>query len=169
MKALAIIDAQNDFINGNLGVGLNKWNPAKNEILKLINSGKYDVLIYTKDWHPKNHCSFIQNGGKWVAHCIQTTKGAEIDKELDFSKTFTGKTEILLKGISSDKEEYGIDLANEEYGSIDIVGLCYDYCVADCAKITSESHKNIKVNVIKEGTVAIDEKATPDFGLASVK
>lgn len=53
MKALAIIDAQNDFINGNLGVGLNKWNPAKNEILKLINSGKYDVLIYTKDWHPK--------------------------------------------------------------------------------------------------------------------
>ena len=35
MKVLAIIDAQKDFINGSMGVGLDKWNPAKAKILKL--------------------------------------------------------------------------------------------------------------------------------------
>lgn len=169
MKVLAIIDAQNDFINGSLGVGRNKWSLAKAEIMKLIELESYDKFIFTKDWHPANHCSFKEQGGKWPAHCVQHTKGSELDSglDVDISKSF-----FITKGENPNKEEYGIDLikdSTEPVEEVHIVGLCYDYCVANCAKLTSEAHPDTKVIVKKLGTVAIDPTATPDFGNAIVE
>jgi nicotinamidase-related amidase len=63
--ALLIIDVQNDFINGTMA--LNKC-PAKQEgsevvpiINNLIQTIPFDLIAYSLDWHPANHCSFIEN------------------------------------------------------------------------------------------------------------
>ena len=63
--ALLIIDVQNDFINGTMA--LIKC-PAKQEgsdvvpvINNLIHNIPFDVIAYSLDWHPANHCSFIEN------------------------------------------------------------------------------------------------------------
>lgn len=170
-KALAIIDCQNDFIDGSMGVGLEKWKPAKNEIYSLINTGDYENLIFTTDDHPANHCSFKDNGGQWASHCVVGTEGNKFGYGIaELIPNFTGDVDIISKGRDPNKEEYGVDLlSNEEFKDIeqvDIVGLCYDYCVAACAKMTSEAHKDVLVRVIKKGTVAIDENAKPDFGKA---
>ena len=58
-----LLNNKKDFINGSMGVGLDKWNPAKAEILKLIETENYDGFIYTQDWHPENHCSFKEQNG----------------------------------------------------------------------------------------------------------
>lgn len=166
MKVLALIDPQNDFVDGSLGVGKEKWAPAYDYILDLINKKDYDRVIMTKDWHPINHCSFAPQGGPWPEHCVENTPGAQAYDELEIVAD-----KIILKGKDPDKEEYGVDLLAGEPEvevELDVVGLCYDYCVANCAKLTSEAHPKAKVRVLAKGCVAIDPAAKPDFGKATV-
>lgn len=60
-----IVDVQNDFIDGTLAL---KNCPAKQdgaEVVPCINymldNVPFDVIVYTLDWHPADHCSFIEN------------------------------------------------------------------------------------------------------------
>eukprot|EP00933_Yihiella_yeosuensis_P008025 TRINITY_DN113296_c0_g1_i1.p1 TRINITY_DN113296_c0_g1~~TRINITY_DN113296_c0_g1_i1.p1 ORF type:complete len:405 (-),score=96.79 TRINITY_DN113296_c0_g1_i1:70-1284(-) len=57
-SALVIIDVQNDFISGSLA------NPYKAEdIIPIINGmrDKFDVVVISYDWHPQEHCSFVES------------------------------------------------------------------------------------------------------------
>lgn len=65
VSALIIIDVQNDFINGSLSV---KNCPAQHNgedvipvINRLIDTIDFNVIIYSLDWHPDDHVSFIDN------------------------------------------------------------------------------------------------------------
>lgn len=167
-KILALIDCQKDFIDGTMGVGLEKWNPARAAILELMEVENYDEFIVTQDWHPSNHCSFKDNGGMWPSHCVADTPGANVDTEL--GNALSGeKVTYIKKGQDVNKEEYGVNLGTFEDGTeVHVVGLCYDYCVASCAKMTAEANPNAIVTVVSNGTVAIDPNATPDFGNAKV-
>lgn len=64
-SALLIVDVQNDFIDGTLTL---KKCPAKHNgaevvpiINNLIDTIPFDVVAYSLDWHPKDHCSFVEN------------------------------------------------------------------------------------------------------------
>eukprot|EP00794_Sanderia_malayensis_P003912 gene3912-4454_t len=70
--ALLVIDVQNDFISGSLAL---KDCPAKQdgeEIIAVINQlkkeVKFDLVVYSLDWHPKDHCSFLSNVNKYPIH-----------------------------------------------------------------------------------------------------
>jgi nicotinamidase-related amidase len=59
-KALIIVDVQNDFCDGgSLAV------PSGNEVIPVINwmlaNIKFDAVILTQDYHPKDHLSFASN------------------------------------------------------------------------------------------------------------
>lgn len=62
-SALVIVDFQNDFIDGTLS--LKKCPLAENPDLLLPKINKlvelFDNVVYTFDWHPQNHISFIEN------------------------------------------------------------------------------------------------------------
>src|SRR5215207_3706951 len=91
MKALILVDIQNDFLPGGaLAV------PDGNAVIPIVNEiqSKFALVVATQDWHPANHGSFAGNHpGKaifeqidlnglpqtlWPAHCVQNTKGAEL-------------------------------------------------------------------------------------------
>jgi nicotinamidase/pyrazinamidase len=58
MKALIIVDVQNDFLPGGaLAV------PRGDEIIPVINAMQpdYDLVVATQDWHPADHGSFASN------------------------------------------------------------------------------------------------------------
>ena len=64
-SALVIVDVQNDFIDGSLTL---RKCPAKQNgaevvpcINQLIDIVPFDTIVYTLDWHPADHCSFIEN------------------------------------------------------------------------------------------------------------
>lgn len=161
-KVLAIIDAQNDFIDGTMGVGIEKWKKAKAAIVDLIKKEKYDSIVFTKDWHPTNHCSFTAQGGPWPAHCVAGEKGAEIDVDL---QTIEIPSVTLNKGCNVNVEEYGVDVLPNvnNVAELHLVGLCYDYCVQSCAKETAKTHPDTRIVVKKAGTVAIDDNAKIDW------
>lgn len=161
-KVLAIIDAQNDFIDGSMGVGTEKWNKAKKAIFDLVKQEDYDKIIFTKDWHPTNHCSFKAQGGIWPNHCVQGEKGAEIDADFAHLQV---RALTLNKGMNNSVEEYGINVLQglTNVKELHLVGLCYDYCVASCAKETAKAYPGVKIVIKKAGTVAIDENAQLDL------
>ena len=176
-KALLVIDCQYDFIDGGkLGV-----NGSTEKMYRLTNyideHGKdYDLVIATVDYHPITHCSFKENGGMWPIHCLQHSQGASIFEPLLMSMfTKTNHTEIFTKGLDEDHEEYSIfknkvssekiiNLMNAfEIEEIDVVGIAYNYCVADSVKDGLKALPNVKFNVIKEFCPAIEDGTAVEF------
>lgn len=66
-SALIIVDVQNDFINGSLPISKGPAGQDPLEIIPNINNllnkfgDKFDLIVYTLDWHPENHVSFVEN------------------------------------------------------------------------------------------------------------
>ena len=77
-KILLAVDLQKDFIDGSLTV------PNAFTVIPEINRVKkdFDLVYFTLDWHPLNHCSFKAQGGPWPPHCIHHTAGASIPEEV---------------------------------------------------------------------------------------
>lgn len=152
MKALVIVDMQNDFMPGGpLGV------PSAHEIISVINAliPKFSFVIGTKDWHPPDHVSFAANhpGKKvgdlvrigdidqilWPVHCVRNTHGAEFVSSLDT----TNFASIFYKGTDKNIDSYsaffdnarrkstglGDYLKSRSINEICLAGLATDYCV----------------------------------------
>jgi nicotinamidase/pyrazinamidase len=149
---LLIIDVQRDFCaGGTLAV------PDGDAVVPLINSvsGRFEHLILTQDWHPRDHTSFASSHpGKrpydqveapygsqtlWPDHCVQSTVGAEFHAGLD-----VGRAELILrKGFRREIDSYSAFFENDritptgltgylrERGiqRVYLAGLAYDYCV----------------------------------------
>lgn len=69
VSALIIVDVQYDFIDGTLAL---RNCPAQQDgaevvpvINKMLESAKFDVIIYSLDWHPSTHISFVDNIDKY--------------------------------------------------------------------------------------------------------
>lgn len=176
-KLLLVIDCQYDFLDGGkLGVK-DSINVIQNLGVYIAEHGKeYEIAVATVDWHPSDHCSFKENGGIWSAHCIQHSYGAAIyEPLLNTLNEKTNSFRIFTKGLNPDHEEYSIfknewshdrlislvdDLGIEE---IDVVGIAYDYCVADSVKDGLRCLPNVKFNVLKDFCPAIAEDSAKEF------
>ena len=132
--ALVVVDVQRDFLPGG-ALPVPKGDevvPALNRYIELF-TGKGLPVIFTRDWHPRDHISFKERGGPWPPHCVQGTPGAEFAPGL----TVPEGAIIVSKATSRDKEAYsgfdGTDLHErlQELGvkRIFVGGLATDYCV----------------------------------------
>lgn len=151
MKALIIVDIQNDFLPGGaLAV------KDGDKIIPLVNTlqQKFELVVATQDWHPKDHGSFAGNHGRkageliklsgldqvlWPDHCVQNTKGAALAQDLDTKKI----SKVIQKGTDRTIDSYSGFFDNghkkatglQEYlkakgvTEVFIVGLATDYCV----------------------------------------
>lgn len=132
MKALIIVDVQNDFLpGGTLAV------QEGNRVVPIINelARRFELVVATKDWHPADHSSFTI----WNPHCIQNTPGAEFAPELDTTQI----DETFLKGTDREIDSYSGFFDNEHRRAtglgeflrargvteIAVCGLAIDYCV----------------------------------------
>lgn len=152
MKALVLVDIQNDFVPGGaLPV------PEGDLIVPIVNrlSPRFELVVATQDWHPANHGSFAANhpGKKpgelvklngltqmlWPIHCVQGTRGAEFLPSLDLSRV----TRIFQKGTDAGIDSYsglydnahrkatglGDFLREQKVDEMWVAGLATDYCV----------------------------------------
>ncbi len=153
MKALIIVDVQNDFLPGGaLAV------PEGDRVIPVINkiSKRFPVVVATQDWHPATHMSFAVNqpgdkrpfeegivGGVrqvlWPVHCVQGSDGAALAAALDQEPVHA----IIRKGTDPDIDSYsaffdmqgknstGLDgyLRSRNVDEIYVSGLAADVCV----------------------------------------
>lgn len=183
MRALLLIDIQNDFLpGGSLAV------PAGNEIIEVVNSiqSDFDLVVATQDWHPPSHKSFASNHSDkesfdviewqgmqqvlWPDHCIQGSSGAELSKDVNWNYTET----IFRKGTNPEIDSYsgfydnghlkstGLDdyLKGRNVNEVYIAGLAADYCVYFTAKDALK--EGFKTYIIEDATRAINEAGFKD-------
>jgi len=132
--ALVIVDLQNDFLTGgSLAVpGGDGVIPVLNVWIRRFRAAGQPIFA-TRDWHPVDHCSFLDRGGPWPAHCVAGTIGARFSSEL----TLPPDVIVISKGTKPSKDAYsgfdGTDLAVQlrqaGVGRLFLGGLATDYCV----------------------------------------
>ena len=151
MKALIIVDVQNDFVNGNLAVkDAETIIPELNRLIDLADSRDDMIIIGTKDSHPNKHSSFASTHGVepftevkgigvvWPDHCVEGSEGWRLHPDLKSQRI----SAIVLKGRDKDVDSYSgfkdangklteLDsiLKDNEVNEIFICGLATDYCV----------------------------------------
>jgi nicotinamidase-related amidase len=168
-KVLVVVDVQKDFYHPDGALYVKGGEVLPERITKVI--PEFDYVIFTVDWHPYNHCSFKENGGIWPVHCVAYTEGASLPKEfMPYFKEIHDNTcfNIIMKGMNSQKEEYGADPImimcshdeNPEECEFVFSGIAGDYCVKETIKNFIEEYPTIKVSVYLDGVASIDDGTT---------
>ena len=177
MRALILVDIQNDFLAGGaLEV------PDGNSVIPVANAlqARFPLVVCTQDWHPADHQSFAtQHSGKqpgdqieigglpqtlWPDHCVQGTPGAEFAQDLERGRV----AQVFRKGTDRNIDSYSTFFDNthrEDTGLGDflrakgvdevwLMGLATDYCVRFSA--LDALQLGFRTHVIADGCRAVD-------------
>lgn len=164
MKALLIVDLQNDFLpEGALPA------PNGNKVVPVINKlmEHFSLIIASKDWHPANSVHFK----KWPVHCVAGSKGAEFPFSLNRPKIDL----VLYKGTNDLDDGYSAfeatnisldqHLKMHAVNSLYICGLTTEYCVKNT--VLDALKAGYETFVVQDATAGVnahpgDEKAAWD-------
>ena len=159
-SALLVIDFQNDFCPGG-ALAVAHGDEIAPRVNELIDSGRFDLVVATRDWHPANHNSFVAQGGPWPPHCVQGSEGAELHASLDRSKidhVVDAGFEPQLEGYSGFESTNLAEILREhDVEAVTVVGLATDYCVR--ATALDALREGLAVTVDREGVRGIDVEA----------
>ncbi len=136
-RALIIVDFQNDFVRPDGALPVPEGEQIADRLNELAASGHFDVIVATRDWHPPDHGSFREQGGPWPPHCVQGSKGAELNALLDRLRVdfvVDAGREAAAEGYSGFEDTNLAELLHEhQVDEVTIVGLATDYCVRHTA------------------------------------
>jgi len=137
--ALLIVDVQNDFLpGGSLAV------PRGDEVVPVLRryvalfEANHLPIFASRDWHPADHCSFRERGGPWPPHCIASTPGAELARDLALPPAAI----LISKADKPDKDAYSAFegtplhdlLCARGVRRLFVGGLATDYCVLNTVR-----------------------------------
>jgi len=178
MRALLIVDLQNDFCPGGaLPV------PDGDAIVPTVNAlvEGFDHVVQTQDWHPDGHQSFasshpdhdpmdvieVDYGEQilWPDHCVQGSEGAAFHPDLDTTQTQL----IIRKGFRREIDSYSAFCENDgetrtgltgylrdrEIDTLYLCGLATDFCVKWSA--VDGRNEGFDVYVVEDATRGIDQ------------
>jgi len=170
-KAILVVDMHRSFMPGIGELAV----PYANEIIKTIDMmlPSYEHRIFTKDSHPNDHCSFIENGGPCPGIGRPGTEGWDFAYKL----TVNPNTDwIVYKGLDKDhdsssafcddggKETNLMDILNSiGVDEIDVVGVATEYCVK--FTVLDGIKRGLKVNLLLIGCRGV----TKDGSDAAIK
>ncbi len=156
-EALLIIDFQNDFIPGG-ALPVPHGDDILPRVLELIDSGRFDLIVATRDWHPPDHQSFEAQGGPWPPHCVQDSQGAQLHPALPRDKidaVVDAGHRPELEGYSGFEETDLESVLREHHiERVTVVGLATDYCVRHTA--LDALRRGFEVVVDRDGVRGID-------------
>jgi nicotinamidase/pyrazinamidase len=177
VKALLLIDLQNDFVPGGaLAV------PHGDEVVPVANRLQplFPLVVATQDWHPPDHGSFAANhpGKKpgdridlngleqilWPVHCVQNTPGAAFIDAFETARV----SEIFHKGTDPGIDSYSGFFDNAQRKStgladylweqvvdeVYIAGLATDYCAKSSALDAVEL--GFKTHLVEDGCRGVE-------------
>lgn len=183
MRALLIVDVQNDFCEGgSLAVAGGAAVASKiTEFLK-SNSDDYSLIVASRDWHDahsSNDGHFAIDGAEpdfvssWPPHCVSGTAGADYHPNLDQSfidvhvrKGMGHASYSAFEGITSDGRALEQVLSDARVTALDVVGIATDYCVL--ASALDARKTGVAVNVLVDMCAGITDAST-DAALAQLQ
>jgi nicotinamidase/pyrazinamidase len=142
--ALLVVDVQNDFMDprGTLAVaGATSIIPVINREIALARANG-SLVACSQDWHPSRTPHFARDGGKWPAHCVRDTWGAEFYPTVEIPVGIA----VIRKGTNGEDGYSAFTMRDADTGamvptplgmlfheagieSVVVVGVATDYCV----------------------------------------
>jgi len=167
MRALLIIDVQNDFCEGgSLAVaGGSAVVPAINA--RIAGDHGYAHVVATKDFHidPGSHFSDHPDYvSSWPRHCVARTVGADFHPDLDAARIeavfLKGAFAAAYSGFEGTADGVGLNdwLRVRGVDEVDIVGIATDYCVRATAADAVRS--GFATRVLVDLTAGVAENTT---------
>lgn len=158
-SALIVVDMLYDFIDGSMAcLEADKAMANTLDYLKKIPDGSDFPILFVRDHHPANHCSFQAQGGPWPPHCVQGTHGADIHEVL---APYADEDLSFFKGEDSNLEQYsGFEGRNPAGQSLRevleilavrhvvVCGIATEFCVYNTARDLQNA--GFKVSVLKD-------------------
>jgi len=190
MKALVVIDPQNDFCPGG-ALAVTDGDSIMQPINGMMDA--FDLVILTQDWHPQGHSSFASSHDGaapftltevpygpqvlWPDHCIQGSDGAAFHPALDTVRADA----VIRKGTNPAVDSYSAFFENDKATAtglagllrdrgcedLTMVGLATDYCVAWSA--LDGVANGFRIEVRLPACRAIDLDGSLDKALADMR
>lgn len=188
--ALVVVDVQNDFCPGG-ALPVDRGDEIIPAVNRLIDESEHVIL--TQDWHPANHSSFASThpGTKpfntvetayglqtlWPDHCVQGSHGADFHADLQWTRAQL----VIRKGFRIGIDSYSTFFENDhktptglggylrerDIGSLTLVGLATDFCVAYSALDAIEEGFQVRVRL--DACRGIDLNGSMDIMLQKMK
>jgi nicotinamidase/pyrazinamidase len=169
VRALVIVDVQNDFCEGG-SLAVAGGGEVARAISRYLESGGYDYVVASRDFHidPGRHFSahpdFVNS---WPRHCVVGTGGADFHPDLDTTHIETvfskGAHEAAYSAFDG-ADEAGTPLAAwlRERGvdELDVVGIATDYCVR--ATTISAAQEGFRTRALLGMTAGVDPTTTSE-------
>jgi nicotinamidase/pyrazinamidase len=170
VRALVIVDVQNDFCEGgSLGVaGGAAVARAVSAYLAGPDRARYDHVVASQDFHVDPGAHFSPEPdyfSSWPAHCVADTAGALFHPDLDtepieevFRKGRYAAAYSGFEGTSDEGETLGDWLASRGVTQVDVAGIATDYCVY--ATATDAAKAGYATTVLLSLTAGVDPETT---------
>ncbi|HEY2579119.1 MAG TPA: nicotinamidase [Streptosporangiaceae bacterium] len=169
MRALIIVDMQNDFCEGG-SLAVTGGAAVARAITAYLaaHGGGYSQIVATRDHHvdPGGHFSTHPDyASSWPPHCVAGTQGEHFHPGLDTSRIdsvfLKGEHAAAYSGFEG-MDETGKSLADwlREHAvtDVDIVGIATDYCVR--ATATDAIHEGFSTRVLLPLTAGVAPHST---------
>jgi nicotinamidase/pyrazinamidase len=168
MRALIIVDVQNDFCEGG-SLAVTGGSAVARGISELLASGPgYAHVVATKDFHidPGEHFSESPDyAASWPRHCVAGTAGADFHPDFDPA----GVEAVFMKGHYSaaysgfeGTDDSGTTLTDwlrqRGVDEVDVVGIATDYCVRETAADAAKT--GFKTRVLRNLTAGVAPEST---------
>jgi nicotinamidase/pyrazinamidase len=149
MRALVIVDVQNDFCEGGSLAVAGGAEVARAITRYLRSADARQHVVATQDFHidPGEHFSDHPDYvSSWPPHCIAGSPGADFHPELDI-----GRVEAVFKKGAYSAGYSGLDgvddtgtalsdwLRHHDVDTVDVVGIATDYCVRRTAEDAAQA------------------------------
>jgi nicotinamidase/pyrazinamidase len=183
IRALFIIDVQNDFTEGG-SLGVEGGAAVAAGITRYLagHPGLYDAVFASRDWHDAandngGHFASAEEGAgdpdfvtTWPVHCVAGTSGADYHPALDTDDVTVHVRKgqgmpaySIYEGTTDDGETVPHKLAELGVTDIDVVGIATDYCVLASARDALHDGKRVRVLTdLVAGVSADSSKAALD-------
>lgn len=153
-KILVVVDMQNDFIDKNV-LGNDECQAVVPKIVNKIKSKEYEnaFIFATRDTHHEDYLNTQEGKNLPVVHCIENTKGWEIEPSIESALlkhgfTLHNKPSFgdlkLVDVIREAKERFEKKEGNVE---IELCGVCTGICVISNAMILKAAFPETKISV----------------------
>jgi nicotinamidase/pyrazinamidase len=169
VRALVVVDVQNDFCEGgSLAVDGGAAAAAAISRFLAAQGGGYAHVVASRDYHidPGSHFSATPDYSRsWPPHCVAGTPGAQFHPDFDtgkveavFSKGAHAPAYSAFEGADGAGTPLGTWLRERGVDELDVVGIATDYCVR--ATALDAATQGFATRVVLRLTAGVDPVTT---------